>query len=157
MLDIEALAVLELLPIWRVREQPETTRCLLWVLAAQTAEKQTGFIMLHQQPQGDAARLLENILYGFGLVTNAHAIQSMAAQQIDAQEIAEMLINSHMVAPKAWLWIDDVARRRIRQESYAQIARSVSGKILLSPALESLLHDGAAKAALWAAWCGMRF
>ena len=157
MLDIDALEVLELLPIWRVREQPETAKCLLWVLTAQTAEKQTGFIVLHQQPQGDSVRLLENILYGFGLVTNTRAIQSMATQQIGAQEVGEALINSHMVATEAWLWVDDVARRGIRQESYAQLARLVNGKILLSPSLESLLHDGAAKAALWAAWCGMRF
>ena len=152
MLDIDAMEVLELLPVWRVREQPEAAKCLLWVLTAQTAEKQTGFIVLHQQPQGDAARLLENILYGFGLVGNTRAIQSMATRQIGAQEVETF----ETLAP-AWLWVDDVARREIRQESYAQLIRLVNEKILLSPALESLLHDGAAKAALWAAWCGMRF
>lgn len=140
----DALELLELLPVWRVRKQPVIVPVAYAVLSLRPESGPTGLLVLHQMPEGEAARLLDNVLRALQLTVAATLSMS-----------GDALADYQKTVASAWLWMDSKAQRELAREAW--VANGFSQEnILLTPPMESMLHDGTSKAALWAAWCQLR-
>ncbi len=140
MLNHAALEVLELTPLWQSRLPRSRSKPVWQVRVVVTRDQRTGWVVLEQPLQGDAAVLFDNVLAALKLqwvqdwTTERDTLAAQVQQQLPA-----------------WLWLTDAAQRETF--SAADSASQAACPILFSPPPEQLLTDAAAKAQLWADWC----
>ncbi len=147
MLNEVALTVLELTPVWRLRSVREALALRTVVSLRDTAGVE-GWLILEQEPGGEADRLLGNLL-------QAMALTQTGIQQIELAALSD-LVERH--APR-WLRLTDEASGDDSADAAAAmlpINRRLSGiecPIFRSPSPGRLVGDARAKSDCWAAWC----
>lgn len=132
MLSKTALDVLELRPVWRLRE-PVSQQCWFWPVNG--PYDRYGALVMPQAPVGVAAQLLDNLVLALG-------VQAGEPQEVGMAELPGLLLERG--AGWVW-WLGDAV---------APDWQSCVGVTLLAgPSLETMLADPQAKSRVWQDWC----